>query len=390
MTKTGWYNRNKTGNTPKYEAHRHSLASRGIKTSAPKGVKGVSSAFSPTPNFDRVQNSTDMCLADYTKILGNLGFHGKDRVIHKDHAHINIYGNWHKVEKGTIRELGKLHKAINDIEAKLGLTAPIGKETISSFGGSKATNKGLKKLEKIPFVKKGFAKKYQGKSVGIVFMNVLDKIPYGKNLTRENAIMYADMVIAKDALKQLKAWEVKKLMQFSMEETPQRKTSLKEKVSKMPDEEYAKHKAYMDRTLYHSGRYQNRKRNATPTERKKYAYEGRELRRKINDLLYVTKKTKDERGLYDKKALSIVVLGSKMKHLDFLEGKTRWSAIGDWKGFEKEKNVVLDIEYIDNKSNEYTPKLMDLLAQYNHAIIGEQMLYSRVTDIQDSTYEPED
>ena len=54
MTKTGWYNRNKTGNTPKYEAHRHSLASRGIKTSAPKGVKGVSSAFSPTPNFDMV------------------------------------------------------------------------------------------------------------------------------------------------------------------------------------------------------------------------------------------------------------------------------------------------------------------------------------------------
>ena len=54
VTKTGWYNKNMTGNPPKYESHRHSLASRGIKTSAPKGVKGVSSAFSPTPNFDKV------------------------------------------------------------------------------------------------------------------------------------------------------------------------------------------------------------------------------------------------------------------------------------------------------------------------------------------------
>ena len=72
VTKTGWYNKNMTGNPPKYESHRHSLASRGIKTSAPKGVKGVSSAFSPTPNFDMVKKGRgNISIGDKIKIISD-------------------------------------------------------------------------------------------------------------------------------------------------------------------------------------------------------------------------------------------------------------------------------------------------------------------------------
>ncbi|NOR85224.1 hypothetical protein GQ473_03835 [archaeon] len=55
--KTGWYNKNKSGRTVKYESHRHALASKGIKTALPKGVKNVSFSGSPTPNFDMVKKN---------------------------------------------------------------------------------------------------------------------------------------------------------------------------------------------------------------------------------------------------------------------------------------------------------------------------------------------
>ncbi|NOR85207.1 hypothetical protein GQ473_03750, partial [archaeon] len=58
-SKTGWYNKNKSGRTVKYESHRHSLASKGIKTALPKGAKNVSFSGSPTPNFDMVKKGKE-------------------------------------------------------------------------------------------------------------------------------------------------------------------------------------------------------------------------------------------------------------------------------------------------------------------------------------------
>ncbi|RLG23797.1 hypothetical protein DRN76_04880 [Methanosarcinales archaeon] len=67
MTRIGWYNRNRTGNTPKYESYRHGLAAKGIKTALPKGSKCVTlCAGTSTPNFDMVSKG-DNTLTDYLK-----------------------------------------------------------------------------------------------------------------------------------------------------------------------------------------------------------------------------------------------------------------------------------------------------------------------------------
>lgn len=351
MKKTGWYNKNKLGYSVKHESHRHALASKGIKTSRPKSPKGFSTKGTPTPNFDMVKGSK---VSEYDKIMGRLGFHGDNRKIHKGKVHIKMYGKWHKVEKETIREIGKLHKVINKIESRLGLTAPKGKETIVSFGKSKSTAKGLKEVEKLPFIEKGFATKHKGHSTNIVFRDILDNVPLiGKNLSRKNALMYQDLIIAKEGFKRLKDWEVKevKALGFNME-SPE----------------------------YYSGIHKNVGRPITNVDKIKFSKQQKALQNKINKLLYSDAKDKT-----DKEVLSIVLLGSKVKHFDFLTGKTRWSAIGDWQGFPNEKNVVMQVQFKDSKNEKYGLELMNLLNKYNDAVVGEQLLYARTEPIEEST-----
>jgi len=389
MAQTGWFNRNKTGYSIKHESRRHSLAAKGIKTARPKGVKNVSFSGSPTPNFDMVKKDRDMCISDYHTILSRLGFRGKDRRVHDDHVHINLYGVWYKVGKETIRELGRLHNAINDIEDKLGLTAPMGKETVISFGKAKVTEKGLKEVAKLPFISKDFAKKHKGKPVNIVFRDILDKIPYGKNLTRENAVMYADMVIAKDALRKLKAWEVKKLMQFSMlsvKATQVKTKEAKEAMKNIIDPKKLKElQDFAGRPIYLSGKYKNVGNRLSSKTIKKYTYDARSLRNQLNKRIYVTKDECKKKGWNKLKLLSVVLLASKMKHFDFLKGKTRWSAIRDWKNYPHEKNIMFDVQYYDDEKNNNSKKIMSLLKEYNKKIIGEEKLYARIEPVESST-----
>ena len=59
----GWYNKNNTGNTAKRESQRHSLASRGIKTTIPSKIQRMKPLFnmqSKTKNFDFVKQEYNM------------------------------------------------------------------------------------------------------------------------------------------------------------------------------------------------------------------------------------------------------------------------------------------------------------------------------------------
>ena len=220
VTKTGWYNKNMTGNPPKYESHRHSLASRGIKTALPKGSRIVSSGGSPTPNFDIVANSKTDMIIKYPEILKGLGIHTKDVFVKNNKIHVSLYGKWHRVEKETLILLHDLKEAFSgflnqyDITSsyKTPIEAPYGKKTIFSYGHKKVPYNVLKKLEKIPFLKKGFAEKHKGKSKNIVYRDILDRLPIlGHDFTRKDSVGYQDLLIAKDAMRRLKKWEVQKL-----------------------------------------------------------------------------------------------------------------------------------------------------------------------------------
>jgi len=199
MTKTGWFNRNKTGYSVKHESRRHSLAAKGIKTALPKGSKCVTlCAGISTPNFDMVAKDMDMRL-DYLKILKGLGFHEKDIFIKNNKVHVRLYNKWYRVKKNTLCALHDLKEVLSAFLKKYDINkpyeppieSPYGKKTILSYGRKKVSYEKLKKLEKLPFIKKGFAEKHKGKSKNIVYRDILDKLPLiGKDFTRKDAIGY--------------------------------------------------------------------------------------------------------------------------------------------------------------------------------------------------------
>lgn len=84
-SKTGWYNKNKTGHSAKYESHRHSLASKGIKTTIPTKIQRMQPLFNmstKTKNYDFVKQEYNMKASK--KALKNFFFKHTGKDVFKD------------------------------------------------------------------------------------------------------------------------------------------------------------------------------------------------------------------------------------------------------------------------------------------------------------------
>ena len=104
-----------------------------------------------------------------------------------------------------------------------------------------------------------------------------------------------------------------------------------------------------------------------------------ELKGCINQLLF--RPTKNQT---DKELLSLVVLRDKKDKFDFLEGYTKWNAIGTWrevnekgnvlKEYPKEKNIQLEVEFRDTPDESVGNRLMDLFKEFNKKVVKEEDL----------------
>lgn len=105
---------------------------------------------------------------------------------------------------------------------------------------------------------------------------------------------------------------------------------------------------------------------------------------RINKFLYDVKKD-DGVTLNQPKLLTILIKKEKEKEFNFLRDETEFNVKGLWhdkshKAF-KEKNAEIQIQYLDNKDDSVTKKLMNLFEQYNRNWVGEEALYVTSTPL---------
>jgi len=120
-----------------------------------------------------------------------------------------------------------------------------------------------------------------------------------------------------------------------------------------------------------------------------------EIKNEINYLLYHAKSYNGNRlGVGSPhEVLTITVLKPKAKHLDFLLNRTAWKGKGEWvgkgrKGATKtfaEDNAIFQIEYLEARDESLGHKLKKLFNELNDVEIGEQSLYTRSEDVEDSS-----
>ena len=142
----------------------------------------------------------------------------------------------------------------------------------------------------------------------------------------------------------------------------------------------------MTKTIYYSGIYKNVGKKPTMAEKKRMKEKAEKIQKEIVRLLdfYSLKKYKGE-PLKDREELKIVVLRTKLKHFRFLQGFTKWNAIGTWKGFKDEKNYVITVQFADTPSEYVGQRLIELFKQYNKLVVGEQLLFVETTPVEETT-----
>ena len=107
--------------------------------------------------------------------------------------------------------------------------------------------------------------------------------------------------------------------------------------------------------------------------------------KKINSLLFDAKKDR-----IDPELLEIVVLRKKLPHFQFLTGRTKIKAVGDWKSptgksYKKEDNVILQIQFKDTKKEKIGKELTRRLKNLNRDLIGEELLYTRTIPVEETS-----
>ena len=106
---------------------------------------------------------------------------------------------------------------------------------------------------------------------------------------------------------------------------------------------------------------------------------------KINQLIFNPTKQQTDPELFE-----AVVLRDKLHHLDFLTGRTRIKAIGDWKSpkgitYDEEKNVVVQVQFKDTKKEKVGKELTKRFKKLNKDLIGEELLYTRTIPIEETS-----
>jgi hypothetical protein len=127
-----------------------------------------------------------------------------------------------------------------------------------------------------------------------------------------------------------------------------------------------------------------------------------EIQKELVDLLYPPRDGPGEFEAWqkihcdasDRETLTIIIRKDKVGHFyDFLMAFTEWAATGAWKGPEMdtplvEKNVVLEIEFLDSKDECIGRRIIDLLEAYNKKVVKETVLYSITKPVEEGTLHP--
>jgi hypothetical protein len=114
------------------------------------------------------------------------------------------------------------------------------------------------------------------------------------------------------------------------------------------------------------------------------------IKKEISNLLYEVDKYKGEDVEFNE-LMTITILKNKMPHLNFLTASTNWDATGYWKSkitdvsYDKEENAIVQIQYLDTKSDKVGKRLMELFEELNNIEIGEELLYIRTKKIDETT-----
>jgi hypothetical protein len=119
-----------------------------------------------------------------------------------------------------------------------------------------------------------------------------------------------------------------------------------------------------------------------------------EIKNCMNTLLYDVRARK-LLGARERESLNIVIKREKAHNFNFLQGFTRWGAVGSWrkvdeKGnvveeFPEEKNYYIEIEFKDTKDRKIGKKLLELLGEFNKRVVKEDLLYVTIKPIIEGT-----
>ncbi|RKZ11193.1 hypothetical protein DRQ25_00320 [Candidatus Fermentibacteria bacterium] len=108
---------------------------------------------------------------------------------------------------------------------------------------------------------------------------------------------------------------------------------------------------------------------------------GEDLKEEINRLLF-----QPPSRARDKEELTIIVPKGKEHHYDFLKAYTKYDVLGSWRNL-REKNTAINIQFHDTKEEEVGIAVIELIKQYNAAVVGEEVPYAFTSPIEESTIE---
>ena len=105
----------------------------------------------------------------------------------------------------------------------------------------------------------------------------------------------------------------------------------------------------------------------------------------INELIFNPGKSQTDPELFE-----AVVLRDKAHHFNFLTGRTRIKAIGDWEApegdkYDEEKNVVIQVQFKDTKKEKVGKELTKRFKKLNKELVGEKLLYTRTIPVEETS-----
>jgi hypothetical protein len=115
------------------------------------------------------------------------------------------------------------------------------------------------------------------------------------------------------------------------------------------------------------------------------------IQNKINRFLY---EIKDDEGLEltEPKILTILIRKDKEHHFHFLRDETEFRVKGRWQDtthkphhFIEEANAEITVQFLDNKKETVSKKLIKLFEAYNKQKVGEKVLYVTTAPIEETS-----
>ena len=105
----------------------------------------------------------------------------------------------------------------------------------------------------------------------------------------------------------------------------------------------------------------------------------------INKLIFNPGKSQVDPELFE-----AVILRDKVHHFNFLKGRTRLKAVGDWEApegekYDEEKNVVVQVQFKDTKKEKAGKELTKRFKKLNEDLVGEELLYTRTIPVEETS-----